>query len=101
MTSFVQMILQFLVSFLYFRLLGNRSNAYTPPSFPFLGHGLRQNLHVDQGRNGLLLGVFQCSSQLFHGLYAVSLAAVSFCYASVVDVHCRTEIAAIVRSAGC
>ena len=81
------MILDCLASSLNLGLLGNFSNAYTPPVLVTLGHGLGQNLDVDQGGNGLLLGILDRSFQLFHGLYGVGLAAVSSADSSVIHLN--------------
>ena len=73
--SLEQVILDALAGSLNLSLLRYLSYAYTPPSLVACGHGLRQNLHVDQGGNGLLLGVLDCSLQLVKGLDGVGLAA--------------------------
>ena len=70
-----QVILDALASSLNLSLLRYLSYAYTPPSLVTCGHGLRQNLHVDQGGNGLLLSVLDCSLQLVKSLNGVGLAA--------------------------
>ena len=70
------MILDALAGSLNLSLLRYLSYAYTPPSLVACGHGLRQNLHVDQGGNGLLLSVLDCSLQLVKSLNGVGLAAI-------------------------
>src|SRR5699024_1735025 len=76
-TRLVQVILDRLAGSLYFGLGGNFGNADTPPVLVARGHGLRQNLHVDDSGNGLLLRVFDGSLELVHRLDRVGLAAVS------------------------
>ena len=75
MASLEQVILDCLACSLNFRLGGNFSYAYTPPVLVTCGHGLRQNLHVDQGGSGLLLSILDCSLQLVKSLNGVGLAA--------------------------
>ena len=75
MASLEQVILDALAGSLNLSLLRYLSYAYTPPSLVACGHGLRQNLHVDQGGNGLLLGILDCSLQLVKSLNGVGLAA--------------------------
>ena len=82
--SLEQVILDRLACSLNLRLGGDLSHTYTPPVLVACGHGLRQNLHVDQGGNGLLLGVLDCSLQLVKGLDGVGLAAVSSADCSVI-----------------
>lgn len=65
-------------------LLRYLSYAYTPTSLVTCGHGLRQNLHVDQGGNGLLLSILDRSLQLVKSLNGVGLAAVSSADCSVI-----------------
>ncbi len=84
MASLEQVILDCLACSLNFRLGGNFSYAYTPPVLVTCGHGLRQNLHVDQGGNSLLLGILDCSLQLIKSLNGVGLAAVSSADCSVI-----------------
>ena len=69
------MIIDALACSLNLSLLRYLSYAYTPPSLVACGHGLRQNLHVDQGGNGLLLGILDRSLQLVKSLNGVGLAA--------------------------
>ena len=65
MTSLVEVVLNALARCLNLWLLGNLGNANAPPSLIACGHGLGQNLHVDEGGNGLLLGILEALGMLF------------------------------------
>ena len=86
--DFLQVSLQIGVSRQILLAFGHLGVTHAPPGGIAVGHGLGQDLDVEEDGDVLyLLGILEGGHQLFHGADGVALAAVSLRHLGVVDVH--------------